>query len=340
MLSFTRFLRGAAAALVGAALACTPPDTPPPSANVTVEFPGSTPGEGPLFLFTGNLEASCVAYEAFVADPTVLLSDVSNDPLCTAEIDAFAPSFGAFAMTSTFLDPSSDAWLDNAIASGSLAISLPGEVTLPVRTWLVASAAADVNTAKLLRDRLMDKAYPVLATLGTGFTLDTSTVALTALPMIPLCSQAGAISTNPAIYDASSINVYFVRYYGNIDLTPAQNCWMLDHPEIIFISWGHANVVDPTLAHELGHALGLVHPNAVGGHTDFTPGFVVNNFMSSNAEITNISVGQLYAMSFSKSSWINRPGSPLVRPVVKECQDTWGTGKCPALTQFVPGWPP
>jgi hypothetical protein len=157
----------------------------------------------------------------------------------------------------------------------------------------------------------------------------------------PNCNSAGVIATNPAIYNASRINVYFVKDYANLqDLTPAYNCWQKAHPEIVFISWNNTHVVDPTLVHELGHALGLVHPNSLGGHTYLVAGFDAFNLMATNTDVTNTSIGQLYALNFSSSSWINRTGSPLLKPVVRTCQDSWGAGVCPALTLFQVGWPP
>jgi hypothetical protein len=215
-------------------------------------------------------------------------------------------------------------------------------VKLPLKIWIVASGAADIATAEDMRDRLLDKAFPVLETLGAGFTLDTASSTLSPSLVPNNCDGANAIASNPAIYDASKINAYFIKYYGgNFNLSPGYNCWMKSHNEILFISWGNTNVTDPTLVHELGHALGLIHPKIpLGGHTYLVSGFGPYNLMATNSDVTEITVGQLYAMNFSSDSWINRIGSPLMKPVRRDCQDSWGTGVCPALTLTQPGWPP
>jgi len=310
--------------------------------NVVVSFPGTTATNPALLLYSGREGANCVSYKPYIANPTVTLPDVSYDPACVAEMDAFAPLFGSFA---NWVDPAvagSEAWLTDAIDAGSISIALPDFTLVPLRIWLVANGSLGVTKAQAMRDRLLDKAFPILETMGIGLSLDTASTVLnpTLLP-VPFCTNSSSISTNSAIYDVNRINVYFVQNYGNIpNLTPAYNCWLQGHREIIFVSWDNANVVDPTLAHELGHALGLVHPNAVGGHTYQVAGFDAFNLMASNADVTNASIGQLYAFNFSTDSWLNRSGSPFIRPVVRSCQDVWGAGVCPALTLFQPGWPP
>jgi hypothetical protein len=287
-------------------------------------------------LYSGLEGTTCEEFEPDVANPTVTLVNVSYDPSCRVEMDVFTALRGAYARD---VDPAAigdEQWLLDAINASALAITPPALLRVPIHIWLVASTNS-LAQVEAVRDRLLNKAYPVLETLGTGLTLDTVSTALSPTALTANCSAAGSISTNSAVYDASRINVYFVFYYGNNPgLTPARNCWIESHPEIAFISWGNPNVTDPTLVHELGHALGLIHPNGVGGHTDFTAGFDAFNLMASNTDVTNISVGQLYALNFSSDSWLNRSGSG---SVVRTCADTWAATPCPSLKMFVPGWP-
>jgi hypothetical protein len=312
----------------------------PASGNILVSFPGTTSIDPPLLLFSGWRGSICAKFEPHIANPTVLLEDVSSDADCPVELDAFTPELGAWARDVDTTIPGDDAWLSAAIVSGALAISPPAPVRVPIQIWLVANAGS-VATAETLRDRLLDKAYPVLATMGSGLSLDTVSATLNPTQITANCASAGSISTNSAIYDASRINVYFVNYYGNNPgLTPARNCWIQSHPEIVFISWGNPNVTDPTLVHELGHALGLIHPTSDGGHTNFVSGFSAFNLMATNTDVTDITVGQLYAMSFSSDSWLNRSGSPLMGSVVRTCSNTWEAAPCPSLKLLQVGWPP
>jgi hypothetical protein len=336
-------IRSIVVACVGASIACDPGNPSPPAstADVQVDFAGILAGNRPLLLYSGRAGSACVSFEPHIANPSVTLNGVSYDPACTVELDAFAPELGSFARTIDPAEPGDSDWLVNAITSGTMTIAMPPLTPVPLRIWLVAAAVADVDKAKAMRDRLLDKAYPIFETMATGLTFDTASTGLNPTLVPVKCSDANAIATNPAIYDATRINVYFIKDYAGItDLTPAQTCWMQGHPEIVFISWNNSNVVDPTLAHEMGHSLGLVHPNALGGHTYLEPGFDAFNLMATNTDVTNASLGQLYALNYSSDSWLNRTGSPFVRPIIRSCQDSWGAGACPALTLFQPGWPP
>lgn len=326
--------------LAGCPASCTPTPTPPPAADILVSFPDADDPQ-PLLLYSGSRDGSCRHFESYVGAPDVLLTGVAYDPGCPAEIYVFARGKGAFGLVVDPAKPGTELWLTAALASKSLSIPLASPIPLPMHLWLVADGT-DVTTATDLRDRLLGKAYPILDALGTGVTLDTISSVLSSGSIEYDCSAAAEIVANPASYDEFRLNVYFVKNYQYSDWTPAYNCVDVLHPEIIFISWGYDNVQEPTLAHELGHSLGLIHPLADWGHTfAFTTQFESGNFMWDGPEITNVSIGQLYAMNFSRDSWLNTDKSAFKRPEARSCQDNWSSGDCPALDRFVPGgWPP
>lgn len=306
-----------------------------------VQFSGPSAADPALLLYSGREGVDCVRYSASIANPTVTLDDVSWDPSCPVELTAYAPLFGAYAID---IDPSesgSSDWLLEAIDNGELTISMPGLFRLPLKIWIVADEAAHIATAEAMRDRLLNKANAILEMSGSGFTTDTApTTVLDPATVAVRCADAHMISSKPAIYDDSRINVYFIRAYNDVlDLTQAYNCWEHNHPGIIFVSWGHSNVLSPTLAHELAHALGVIHPKAVGSHTYEVDGFVAGNLLWGSAEITNVTIGQLYAMNYSADSWLNRTGSSSARPIVKTCGDTWDAAPCVSLKMLVGGWP-
>ena len=317
-------------------------DPPPTVSDITVDFPGASTSTKPLLLYSGKEQSSCVEYAARVADPTVILDDVSYDPACPVEIDAFAPGFGAFARN---VDPGtsgSETWLTNAITSGTLSVVLPPLTPVPVRLWLVG-ASSKMGAIKLVRKTQLDKAYPILNVFGTGLTLDTSSVELNSLgTLVPSCSSAVAIAADPTIYQASRINVYFVEGYNNNPSTGSYgyNCFAQGHPEILFVSWGRAFLPPPTLVHELGHAMGLQLPTGTNGHTLGEADFSSWNLMASSSDVKEITIGQLYVINFAKLSWLNRAGSPFMRPVTRTCQDSWYGDECPQLVMVQAGWPP
>src|SRR5688572_7422088 len=235
MMSRARLLTWSAIAIVGASLAC---EEPPPVATITVNFPGTTSTDPALLLYSGREGSDCRSYKPNVASPTVTLPDVSVDTACAAEIDVFAPGLGAFAIAVNPTVPGSDLWLTTAMTTGTMSITLPAMTPLPLQIWLVAGTPADIATAEAMRDRLLDKAYPILDTYGTGLTLDTATAVLDPANVPKRCTEADAISTDTGIYDGSRINVYFLQYYGGVPVASAQNCFLKGHPEIVFIAWG------------------------------------------------------------------------------------------------------
>ena len=321
----------------------TPVPVPPPSvpdvADIVVSFPGAAETR-PLLLYSGSRDGSCRHFEPFVGQPNVLLTGVAYDPGCPAEIYVFARGSSAFGLVVDPLKPGSDLWLKDALASKTLSVPLAPPVQLPLHLWLVADAA-DVTEATDLRDRLLNKAYPIMDALGTGVTLDTITSVLASTAIKYDCDDFAAIISKSATYDVNRLNVYLVKYYLESNWTPAYNCIDVLHPEIIFISWGYANQQDPTLAHEIGHSLGLTHPLSLWGHTIGVAPFKNGNFMWNGADITDVSIGQLYAMTFSRDSWLNSDKSAFRRPDSRLCQDSWSAGSCPALDAFVAGgWPP
>jgi hypothetical protein len=338
---------------LSAVVACPPSGTPlpptPPTATVTVAFPNATPTDRPLLLYSGQRDGACREYEPHVGttSPSITLASVQYDSGCQVEIDVFAPAWGAFGRRLTISNPADSTWWANARATRHLTIELPTVTPIPTTLWIVSADATGHAQALALLERQLSAAAPVLEELGAGVTLGHPTpIDLDAAAVPPDCAKADVISTTPAIYNAATLNVYYVENYLNQPYSSyAKNCWMEGHPEIIFVSWGNENNPDPVLAHEVGHALGLFHPEktnglSVGGHTNNLSSFDDDNLMYTGAPaVVNVSIGQSYALNFSQASWFNRTGSTVSRPVVQACQDSWGAGPCPDLTMFVAGWP-
>jgi hypothetical protein len=304
---------------------------------MTVSFFG-TDDPNPLLLYKGWRDGECREFEPQVGDPDVALIGVGYHTECPSEIYVFAEGSKAVGLVTDPTKLGSELWFTAALSSKSLSIELLPPIELPLKLWLVADQA-DLGKAMSQRDRLIEQAYPILHDRGTGMTLDTSSSVLASGSISPDCADFGQIISQPG-YDAARLNVYFVEFYKKLQNNSGYTCVDVAHPEIIFIAWGKADVQDPTLAHELGHALGLIAP-PIWGHTFLVPGFTSGNFMASEPQITNASIGQLFRLNFSSDSWLNSDMSAFKRSEARPCQKTWTAApECPALTLFADGgWP-
>lgn len=131
------------------------------------------------------------------------------------------------------------------------------------------------------------------------------------------CASAAALST----YDVTRLNVFYTsearwnsdwrdkEYYG-------YNCGQEGFPAIIFIRENH---VPETLAHEIGHGLGLNHGLAVF--------FSDKNLMQQgiwNPEddfpVDHFTLGQAFRANFHNTSWLNKGGPRSGQPT-KACLD-------------------
>jgi hypothetical protein len=169
------------------------------------------------------------------------------------------------------------------------------------------------------------------------------------------CEKADAIVQNFRPYDRSRINIFFVEKIGIADWR-GYNCVdtmtgnSSPKPNIVFVSLGSRTPA--TLAHELGHALGLQGPT---GHTGppgmwgvdkAMTGFTSTNIMwtglnaDEGAQQKHLSLGQAYRMNATNESWLHATGaavSGIVLPSRACHANSWlDKTPCPPLAFDVP----
>lgn len=156
-------------------------------------------------------------------------------------------------------------------------------------------------------------------------------------------------------YDAAQLNVYYV------DGLQGNRAGVTCHgggpggsgQNVIFVA-AERNYSPMQLAHELGHAMGLLHsgPLPAGGTAEvgdvdemlLDPWLATDNLMRSGSdEVRQVTLGQIYRMHYDKLSWKwSQPGAPAgANSYPRTCQNSpVKGGRCPPLTLDPVGdWP-
>jgi hypothetical protein len=349
-LRLNRFAVGAASLLIGSCHCsnCGNPPAAPiaPTAPVDllVNFSGASAGARPLLLYSGLRDGGCRSFEPYVGNPSVTLTQVAWDPSCPTQLTVFAAGHASYIRG---IAPGSadESWWTNGLSVGSVDLPMQAPLVVPVTIWIVA----DGTDKAVAEDRFAThrSATSVFETLGPGiqFSFTVKYLAATGFPKTCGAANVASIIGDPARYDKTSLNAYYVDRSGY-----GKNCWGDAHQEIVFVSWSNFATPDVILAHELGHALGMYHPKGdencaacIGGHTDLDPSgsFPDTNLMFQwpATIIKQVGIGQAYAINFSDDSWLNGILSGMARPIHHVCQDSWATGACPQLSMSQAGWP-
>jgi hypothetical protein len=165
------------------------------------------------------------------------------------------------------------------------------------------------------------------------------------------CANAGALkSAGLPLFDPTRVNLYVVDLVAEmidttvVDSWRGYNCYEHGAENIIYLSVGWRSPT--TLAHELGHLLGLRDPC---GHPGFGAAASVAGFTSSNimwSELSDseaeaqshFSLGQAYRMNTEEQSWLNRKTGPSGQAIrsgeTRKCESgpPAPTDDCPPVT--------
>jgi hypothetical protein len=258
---------------------------------------------------------------------------------CLAEIAAFAPGAGVVAagwpLSSTG---------EVSVVNGALHVPFPRLRTLKVAVWVLTD---DTKTPQWVIDQVA-YANDLFSRSGVGIVLDTvvRTVPLN-LTLEDLykggCQKVKALQ-DELLYHPGVVNAYLYRWddVANRGVScTAKGENLAYEPSALFVYSADFN---RTLAHELGHALGLQEPNH--GHTEYAEGFecpphppnimwgsLPPDLVGAEEDIT---LGQAYRMNVDSLSWWNLPptvSAVSIAPVpamTRRC-DAEGAKHCPPL---------
>jgi hypothetical protein len=211
---------------------------------------------------------------------------------------------------------------------------------VPVAVWIaVADEPEDGLSLQELQDQtteraLLDVQYTnaLLRANRAGFALKVET----GFPQTQAGSLAFHSCSIPFNAKSGVLNIYFVNTLSG--LKNGRSCPRYGAEDFILIALHHNNV---TLAHELGHVLGLMFP--FEGHTNAIRGFDNTNVMKDAlddialAGRSHLSLGQLFRMNTEPGSWLNQPaaGVRAGRPTAMCTCDPYLRSECPRLAEDI-----
>ncbi len=162
---------------------------------------------------------------------------------------------------------------------------------------------------------------------GIALLASAQTVIREALPDMTTCTDVAALGPTVAP-NPKSLNIYHLT---TVTAGGVKVRGLFCAPNVILIN--HTWALTTTLAHEIGHALGLISPSS--GHTTYIDGFIRDNLMSTTADVGNdyrhrLSLGQLYRIHVDGRSWLRRNPDLTDGPFLCSC-DPYATNVCPTL---------
>jgi len=218
---------------------------------------------------------------------------------------------------------------------------------LPIVVQLLL-AAEDPGAAKEYAEAEVEVSNAMLAASRVGVALnpiETASIATTDPTDAADCVTAGQLTKE--LDKPGVLNVYYLNAMGNNlrGLTCATMAVEGATSQAIYLSYQQR--MAGTLAHEVGHALGLMLPG--NGHTDGKMGFDATNIMLSYIDDEfptpqrSFSLGQAFRMNADSGSWLNWAVSSdgsLVRAAIEPrlacpCGATRPSGLCPGLAMDV-----
>jgi hypothetical protein len=271
---------------------------------------------------TASGSAGCNNDQVLRSTGTTNLGNVLAAAGCNSEISIFSAT-NAMAWESPVTT-----WTDNM---GDVhTSSLQGIINMPVSVWIADTNAA--VAAQAVNDMANANQLYAQNKVGVQFQPTFTNVSSNAGAVTTIgtasCGAVAAIRAS-AFYSANALNIYYVN-----GAFTGENCARTTPVGDGNISYLGTLANLATLAHEIGHALGL-RPAGSGGHTNTVAGFGTNNVMWGGgiAARDHFSLGQAFRMNTHTDVWggtmlINnglRPGPG------RACAPLTTSDLCPAL---------
>jgi hypothetical protein len=308
--------------------------------QLVADPPGVSPPHAAIV--TGQVAGTCQQNAVYSFATVQVL------PSLTAPCPPDKRGEAAFFSTATRLDLREVTWTEPPPDDVVDFTGVPAPLVVPVAAWVAVSADVDAHKVTIRED--LDRASSLMQTkrVGLTFALLGDTVGVVPAERIDEigtgCADvfaADAAGTRPQDYVDGVPNVYYVE---TIDgLATGVRCGRRPQrlEDVVLIPV--AGRSDMTLAHELGHVLGLVSPKQ--GHTkEVVSGFTDLNFMRDKLSLAeanarnHVSLGQGYRMNAEPESWVNRgprapdDPTPLRAGPTRACAcNPYATSPCPKL---------
>jgi len=286
----------------------TPLSTAPDKVTLTNQVPAT--GSATV-LIDGPRSSGCANDDVFLGAGSIDVGSLlAPKSTCPAEVAVFS-SGNAMA-----LDTAVKTWTNNGGDVRPETLKPP--IRVPVVIWVDTLVPSGTNgPLDDLKDAMV---YFLDNKAGVDFDTTAGTVktvaSATARRTIGYSCDSASAARRGNYYLAGVLNVYYVHdiHLGaSYDKSTAPRGWnCVDHgaPNQLYVSM--IDRANTTLAHEIGHALGLQVP--YNGHTDWLQGFDESNLMWSYQDVIDrdhIALGQAYRISADSNSWLNLPPSTL-----------------------------
>jgi hypothetical protein len=321
-------------------LACSGgPPAPPPSGGPVTEDERvllKDAGAPATLKVDGQGRTTCRRSDQFEGTGTIDLNDrLDQTPSCRTEL-------AAFTIDRAVAFDKAPAWTHDPSKPVELRLEPPLPVELRVylpqaATGLDTEAREEIDEASGLFTRNRAGIVFVPFQVRTYSPTEATTIG-------DDCGDAATlVKTGGALYDPLRINVYYVDQIGGANVFKGYTCFAypvvvgtetVTGENIIYIAQSR---VITTLAHELGHMLGL---RGNVGHTNGMADFTVRNLMLTNLTLDqqkaqdHFSLGQGYRMSLDQASWVNH-----ARPTSAPAPRTGDSRVCQLDPQSAPGDP-